>query len=230
MPSASSFAILSSAIIATWVSLSFWKASKSVEKSPWPIAIYLLWIAGTAALANAGGLAVFSPAPFPMIAVLVVGTLLSISFALSPWGDRILESFSLHALIGFHAFRFLPEFLIWLGFHEGITPVQMSIEGRNWDIISPITAIAAYFVIKKGISTKAVTIAWSALSCALLINIVTVAILSIPSPFRQFHNEPANTFVTQFPFVWLPTIHVTAAIAGQVLVIRKLLKITRKTN
>ncbi|HKQ78896.1 MAG TPA: hypothetical protein VJ810_34675 [Blastocatellia bacterium] len=57
---------------------------------------------------------------------------------------------------------------------------------------------------------------------ALLINIVTIAILSAPTPLRKFFNEPANTFVTYFPFVWLPAFLVQAAWFGHLLVFRRL--------
>ncbi len=39
---------------------------------------------------------------------------------------------------------------------------------------------------------------------------------------RKFFNEPANTFVTYFPFVWLPAFLVQAAWFGHLLVFRRL--------
>jgi hypothetical protein len=47
------------------------------------------------------------------------------------------------------------------------------------------------------------TWAWlqSLLAFGLLLNIVIVSVLSAPLPFRVFMNEPANTFVTYFPYV-----------------------------
>lgn len=58
------------------------------------------------------------------------------------------------------------------------------------------------------------------LGCALLATIVTVAFLSAPTPLRVFMNEPANTIVTTFPYVWLPAFLVQAALFGHVLVFR----------
>ncbi|MGH6629559.1 MAG: hypothetical protein ACREB3_07485, partial [Burkholderiales bacterium] len=43
--------------------------------------------------------------------------------------------------------------------------------------------------------------AFNLIGLALLINIVTIAILSAPTPLRQFWNEPANTFVAYAPYV-----------------------------
>jgi hypothetical protein len=63
---------------------------------------------------------------------------------------------------------------------------------------------------------------WNAMGAALLLNVVGVALLSAPTPFRMFHNEPANVWVTRAPWVWLPTVMVVAAILGHVLVFRRL--------
>jgi hypothetical protein len=56
---------------------------------------------------------------------------------------------------------------------------------------------------------------------ALLVNIVTVAILSTPG-FRWFGDDHLNVFVTYPPFVWLPAVLVTAALMGHILVWRRL--------
>ena len=57
------------------------------------------------------------------------------------------------------------------------------------------------------------------LGFVLLVNIVTVAIVSTPM-FGWFGADRLNTFVTYFPFVWLPAVLVTAALMGHVLVWR----------
>jgi hypothetical protein len=54
----------------------------------------------------------------------------------------------------------------------------------------------------------------------LLLNIVVIAILSMPTPLRHFHNEPANTFIAYFPYIWLPAFLVQVALFGHLLVFR----------
>lgn len=66
-------------------------------------------------------------------------------------------------------------------------------------------------------------LAWNTLGLVLLANIVTVALLSAPTPLRVFMNEPANVWITHAPWVWLPAVMVFAALAGHVLVYRRLL-------
>jgi hypothetical protein len=38
----------------------------------------------------------------------------------------------------------------------------------------------------------------------------------------MFQNEPANTFIAQFPYIWLPTVLVPTAWAGHLLLFRRL--------
>jgi len=64
--------------------------------------------------------------------------------------------------------------------------------------------------------------AWNIVGTLLLANILTVAILSAPTPLRVFHNEPANVWIADAPWVWLPSVFVLAAILGHVLVYRRL--------
>jgi hypothetical protein len=63
---------------------------------------------------------------------------------------------------------------------------------------------------------------WNAGGTLLLVNILTIAVLSTPTPVRVFHNEPANEWIAHAPWVWLPTVFVVAAIIGHVLVFRRL--------
>jgi hypothetical protein len=63
---------------------------------------------------------------------------------------------------------------------------------------------------------------WNLVGLGLLINIVIIAILSTPVSFRVFLNEPANTFITHAPYVWLPVFLVQAALCGHLLVFRRL--------
>ena len=63
--------------------------------------------------------------------------------------------------------------------------------------------------------------AWNLLGFVLLINVVTIAIVSTPV-FRWFGNDRLNVFVTDPPFVWLPATLVIAALAGHILMWRRL--------
>ena len=101
-------------------------------------------------------------------------------------------------------------------------PVQMSYSGRNFDIISGITALALGGWLATGHSSRRLVAAWNTLGVLLLANILIVALLSAPTPFRVFMNEPANVWITHAPWVWLPTVMVFAALFGHVAVYRRL--------
>ncbi len=109
-------------------------------------------------------------------------------------------------------------------FMADVIPVQMTFEGRNFDILVGLTApIIVYLMARKKVSDK-VVIVWNVLGLLLVLNIVVVAILSAPLPFRQFMNEPSNTVVAYFPFVWLPSFVVPVAYYMHFLSMRQILK------
>lgn len=185
---------------------------------------YLLIFLVTAGLGLAGVLANFSSVPPPLM-FFVPGLLLtSLLIILSPWAGRVITAVPLRILVGLQGFRILPEILLDLAFREGLAPIQMTWHGRNFDIISALTALllAAFW----DRLPRPKVWAWSHLVLAfgLLVNIVTVSVLSAPVPFRVFMNEPANRFVAHFPYIWLPGVHVLTALVLHGLTMRRLLR------
>jgi hypothetical protein len=180
------------------------------------------WLAFTAFLGRSGAIADFAPVPAPLLRLVFASAVLTIAVAASPLGRRLARDLPLTWLVGFQGFRVAVELVLARLHHEGITPVQMTFEGYNFDILSGASAIALAAVAARRPVSRGVVLAWSVAGSALLANIVTIAILSAPVPFRAFHEGPANTVVTGFPFVWLPTVLVMAALFGHVLVFRRI--------
>jgi hypothetical protein len=81
--------------------------------------------------------------------------------------------------------------------------------------------VVAYLASLKRISNTGILI-WNLFGLGLLINILSIAILSMPTPFRVFMNEPSNTIVTQFPVSLLPGLLVPLAYGLHFLSLRKL--------
>lgn len=164
-----------------------------------------LWIALTGALAARGAL--HFEAPPTMLPVVPVVIALAVGIVLSPLGRRLAMSLPLAALVGYQGFRVAVELLMHRAYSEGLMPVQMSYAGRNFDIVTGITAIAvgAWLAVRGNQASRRLVLAWNTLGAALLANILVVALLSAPTPMRAFFNEPANTWVTHAPWVWLPT-------------------------
>ncbi len=95
--------------------------------------------------------------------------------------------------------------LYWL-FQNGQIPQLMTFEGRNFDILSGITApIMVWFAFRNEQIKRPLLIIWNILCLGLLINIVSHAALSIPSPIQQLAFDQPNKAVLFFPFVWLPS-------------------------
>lgn len=174
-----------------------------------------LWLAFTGSLA-ALGLLEFGPLPPPVMLLVTVATALTTWLGLSRFGTKVCERLPLAWLIGYQVFRVAVEIFLWLGYRDGFVPVQMTWEGRNLDVITGLTApLVAWRA-----PTRWVIVAWNALGLALLLNIVGVAVASMPTPLRVFAGEPANRFVAAAPYVWLPVFLVQAAWLGHLLVFR----------
>jgi hypothetical protein len=157
-----------------------------------------------------------------MAIAIVASVAISIGLALSPIGKRIAIGLPIAALVGYQSFRIIVELLMHRAYVEGLMPVQMSYSGRNFDIVTGITALALGVWLAMGTRSRGLVLAWNTLGVVLLANILIVALLSAPTPFRVFMNEPANVWITHAPWVWLPAVMVFAAAFGHVAVYRRL--------
>lgn len=125
--------------------------------------------------------------------------------------------------LAIQAFRLPLELIfVWL-LAKDIMPVQMTFEGRNPDVLVGLTApIIAYFGYHKKVLPKWVLIVWNLAGLALLINIVTIAILSAPVAFQMFTNLPHNTIVFKVPYHFIPFFLVPLALFGHLFALKRL--------
>ena len=185
---------------------------------------FVCWMVVSSALALTGFIQDFSTMPPRFFIVLIIPLPVIIWATFSRTGKEILNVIPPQNIIRLQVFRVVVEILLWLCFIQNMLPVQMTFEGRNFDILAGLTApFIAYLCFTKQMLNKSIAIAWNIVCLGLLINIVTIAILSAPVPFRVFMNEPANTLVTHFPFVWLPAFLVPLAYGLHFLSLRQLL-------
>ena len=89
----------------------------------------------------------------------------------------------------------------------GVVPQLMTFEGRNFDILSGITAPIIYFFAfrERGVN-RTFLIVWNLVALLLLFNIVSIAALSLPSPMQKLALDQPNIAVTFFPYNWLPSV------------------------
>jgi hypothetical protein len=185
------------------------------------LVVAALWMALTWMAADSGVLLQWdaTPPPFALLVLAIVG--LAATMAFTPYGTRLVLGLPLWTLIAIQGFR-LPLELAMHGMYErGIMPEQMSFSGRNFDILTGISALLVAWLVATGRCGRRVALAWNILGLALLLNIVGIAIVSTPR-FQLFGPDRLNTWVMYPPFVWLPAVMVLAALAGHLLIFRAL--------
>jgi hypothetical protein len=198
----------------------------------WPlmIGVALVYLVIPGVLASRGMLDRYTPLPAPALVMVMALTICTLTITLASPGRRLIAAVGLPALVGFQAFRIPVEWLLHRLYQEGTVPVQMTYAGRNFDVVTGVTAAALGVWVarrgrsrnrlRQGFGAEGLVLAWNVLGLALLVNIVTIAILSTPVPFRRFLDGPPNMLPSLWPYVWLPTFLVQVALAGHVLVFR----------
>jgi len=178
-----------------------------------------VWMAGTLALAVSGALRRWDATPPPFALLIATIALLAVIIAFTSIGGRIASQVPLWALVATQAFRLPLELAMHRLVARGIMPPQMSYTGRNFDIVTGLTAIIVALLLLTGRAGRRTAITWNVGGLALLINVVVIAILSTPK-FHVFGTDHLSVFVTYPPFVWLPSVMVLAALAGHLLIFR----------
>ena len=161
------------------------------------------------------------PPRFPLV-VLPGLLLITIIFGY-PQSRKLLNSLSLINLHWIHIVRIPVELVLYWLFIERAIPEVMTFSGRNFDILAGLTApIIIYLGLKRSIIGKRAVLIWNFISLALLLNIVTHAVLALPSGFQQIAFEQPNLAVLYFPYVWLPAFIVPVVLFAHLVAIRQL--------
>lgn len=134
------------------------------------------------------------------------------------------------SLVIIQAFRMAIEFGLTQFYAQKIIPVELSLHGRNFDIIIGLLAIpAGYLLYKKHPMSVKFGIAFNILGLISFINITSIAVTSFPSVFRIYET---NYLPTYFPGI-LITFLAPAACYFHVLSIRQLIyksRLSRSQN
>jgi hypothetical protein len=186
------------------------------------------WLAFTGSLAASGFFARFDSMPPRFLLVFLPMLIAPMWLARSRIGELLADRAPLAWLIGFHAFRVPLELVMHQAAIEGTMPQQMTYTGLNFDIVTGSTAIVVALLAALGSAPRWLIAAWNALGSLLLLNIMVVAVASLPI-FRAFGDDAAhvNTWVAYFPFVWLPASLVASALFGHAVLWRKLVRDAR---
>ncbi|MDD1443858.1 hypothetical protein MEO93_26630 [Dolichospermum sp. ST_sed3] len=206
---------LKSGIVAT-----SWQKEKKRKVRNRIIIGLVVWAIIISAVSLSGFSGEFELFPLNIMPFVIVPLITTLILLFHKDTNALLSKINLKVLTRLQAFRVFVEIVLWLLFIQNLLPEQMTIEGRNFDIIAGITSLlAARFIL----NSRRLMIVWNIIGLALLINIVSIAILSMPTSLRIFENEPANIIITQFPFIVLPTFLVPLAYILHFLSLKKLL-------
>jgi hypothetical protein len=158
--------------------------------------------------------------------ILLIGifpTLLTIIFLfVNRGGQQFVDSLPLTYITYLNVVRIPVEVVLLCLFVNKAVPRLMTFEGRNFDILSGITApFIAYYGFTRGKLSSKLILGWNLVCLALLMNIVVNALLSAPFPFQRFAFDQPNIAIFNFPFSWLPTFIVPIVLLGHLTSIRR---------
>jgi hypothetical protein len=199
-------------ILTTFATIAFLlraiKAS-GLRTFPSKLLIFLLplWILFQAVLAVGGFYQDVSSVPPRLLLAGVLPAIGLILVYLAFFRQPFIERLPITLLTLVHVIRIPVEMvLLWL-YQSGGVPQVMTFEGMNFDIVSGILSPIVYFLaFQKGGVNRWLLVGYNLLGLALLTNIVTIAVLSLPSPIQQMSFDQPNYAVLFFPYIWLPTI------------------------
>ena len=184
--------------------------------------IIFAWAATLTVLSYKGFFADFSKIPPRIVLALLIPLPFILLFCYSKTGTQLLQLVPPQWLVLMQSFRIFVELLLWFAFLANKLPIQMCIEGRNYDVLTGILAIPiAWLLVNKRSYSSKMAIAFNVLGIFLLLNIVVIAIFSMPVSFRYFMNEPSNALIAQFPFILLPGVLVPIAYSFHIFSLRQ---------
>jgi hypothetical protein len=211
-------------LLLAWGALKAWRRSgashaRAQRAALTTLVVSFAWLAITWTAAASGTFLDWESTPPPFAFLVLAIVAISFAIAFSAFGKRLAVFLPLWVLVAVQSFR-LPLELAMHGMYEaGIMPVQMSYSGRNFDIVTGASAILVAALARWGVAGWKLVAVWNLLGLALLVNVVTVAILGTPR-FRYFGPDHVNEWVMHPPFVWLPAVMVLAALAGHLVIFR----------
>jgi hypothetical protein len=169
------------------------------------LSLLIAWLVLLGVLSILGFFTNFSVLPPRLAYALLAPLPLVLLFMRSRGGKEFLQAIQPQWLIYLQSFRILVEIGLWLLVRKGSLPVQLSFEGRNFDIVIGLLALpVGYYCYVKQSWPRAVAVLYNIVGLFSLLNAVVMAALSMPTPLRFFHNQPDSSLLTRFPMIFLP--------------------------
>jgi hypothetical protein len=180
-----------------------------------------VWTAYFSVLGASGVLKRFPDKPVLLailIPILLVGFLLGRTRLGLPFAGKL----SLRLLIGLQAFRIGVELFLHQLYHAQLVPRDMTFLGRNFDILTGVTALGMAAWMSRAEVSRRWLLIWNFAGLALLANVVMTGILSAPGPLQKLNFDAPNLALERFPYVLVAGVFVASALWLHVLTFRKL--------
>jgi hypothetical protein len=203
------------------------KAMPRPYNSRWLI-ISDIWLLFQAFLAFSGFYLVTKTMPPRTLALIGPPVLVILFMFFSGAGRSVSDLMNLQVLTLLHVVRLPIEIILYMLYTEGKIPDLLTLEGRNFDIFSGITApVVAWLAFKNKTVNINLLLGWNIVCLALVFNVMIHGILSAPSVLQQFAFDQPNTAVLYFPFVWLASFIVPVVIYAHLASIRKIMQLRK---
>jgi hypothetical protein len=197
---------------------------KATGYSKTTLLILISWLALQAGIGLSGFYTVTDTIPPRFLLLVLPPVIFIIGIFATVKGKQFIDNLDVKSLTLLHIVRVPVELVLFWLFVNKAVPELMTFEGRNFDILSGLTAPIIFFfgfVIKK--LSPAIILTWNFICLGLLINIVVIAVLSAPFPFQKFAFDQPNIAILYFPFNWLPCCVVPLVLFSHLATIRQFL-------
>ena len=209
--------VLAFLLVTFLVWLASWSTKKSADnkatKKAWTLflSVFLLFIAALSALAILGFYDAKLVAPrfltifLPVMVFIIMFSRKSMNGSLS-----FMKTISPAWLVGIQVFRVAVELILAQLNKDGLVPVELTYHGRNFDLIIGALALpVAWLVDRRSNTAILIGTAWNIAGLLSLLNILSIAVRSVPGPFFDFSK---NYLPLYFPGILIPAVFVVLAI------------------
>jgi hypothetical protein len=186
------FTLLPLVVLATF-SFVLVKRSRSLS---WVVVVMAGWTIFTAAMAYSGLLAEFTSFP-PWIPILVLAQLAFVFWLgwYSHWSD-LLAKIPQYILVGLQCFRIPVELLLATLAARKLLAIEMTYNGRNFDVLEGITAFALAILLKRCGENylRHSVLVWNLIGLSLVTVVISHGMLSVSYP-QLFHYLSMTTYL-----------------------------------
>jgi len=205
--------------------LGVWLFYRAANRSGRVLGVLSIWLLVQSFVALSGFYTVAASRPPRLLLALLPPLLLIATLFSTAAGRRFVDGLRLDRLTLFHSIRVPVELvLLWLFWHQAV-PQLMTFEGRNYDVLSGLSAPVVYYLAFRGrqLGWRGLLV-WNIVCLGLLLNIVINAVLSAPTVVQQFAFNQPNVAILHFPFIALPSCLVPLVALAHLAAIRRLVR------